>query len=265
MYTLTIEHCSDQDFLDRFRVDLSNSGEEVVILSPFLSRNRAIHYYPILMSLTARGVKVDVYTKPQNEQPESLREPYWQVESGLIQSGVSVHTRSGMHEKVGIVDNQILWHGSLNILSHSNTRESMLRFESTDLVQEIIAELQLGLEPATTKAVRGENTGDDELMDSPPCPICAGRMISYERAGMWICQKSPDCAGSVPLSASHQLIGDVKLIPQVQVSCPLCGTPMEISRGIFLRVICPSSDCGFSLDPRIASSLLRVLKRRGIV
>lgn len=265
MYTLKIEHCSDQDFLDRFRVDLSNSGEEVVILSPFLSSNRAIHYYQILMTLTERGVKVDVYTKPQNEQPESLRALYWQVEKALMQSGVSVHTRAGMHEKIGIVDNHILWHGSLNILSHNNTRESMLRFESTDLVQEIIAELQLGLERLSSEPVRGENAGTDDFIDSPACLICNGRMISYEHAGMWICQKSPDCAGSVPLSASHQLIGDVKLIPQVQVSCPLCGTPMEISRGIFLRVACPSSDCGFSLNPRLASSLLRVLKRRGVV
>jgi hypothetical protein len=217
------------------------------------------------MTLTARGVKVDVYTKPQNEQPESLRELFWQVETGLLQSGVSVHTRSGMHEKVGIVDNQILWHGSLNILSHNNTRESMLRFESSDLVQEIIAELQLGIGGATTEYVRDKSGGAEELIGLPACPICSGRMISYERAGMWICQKSPDCAGSVPLSASHQFIEDAKLIPQVQVLCPLCGTPMEISRGIFLRVACPSSDCGFSLDPRIASSLLRVLKRRGVV
>lgn len=110
-------------------MDLSNSGEGVVILSPFLSTNRAIHYYPILMSLTARGVKVDVYTKPQNEQPESLRELYWQVETGLLQSGVSVHTRPGMHEKVGIVDNQILWHGSLNILSHWQVPKGRVSFE----------------------------------------------------------------------------------------------------------------------------------------
>ena len=246
-------------------MDLSSAEEGVVILSPFLSTNRAIHYYAILMSLTARGVKVDVYTKPQDEQPESLRELYWQVETGLLQSGVSVHTRPGMDEKVGIVDNQILWHGSLNILSHNNTLESMLRFESTDLVRDIIAELQLGLERAPSEPVLAESASADELIDSPACPICKGRMVSYERAGMWICLKSPDCTGSVPLSAPHQVIGDVKLIPQVQVSCPLCETPMEISRGIFLRVVCPSSDCGFSLDPRIASSLLRVLKRRGVV
>jgi len=141
----------------------------------------------------------------------------------------------------------------------------MLRFESTDLVKEIVAELKLGLVGETNEPVGDENGDTSELIESPACPICVGRMISYERVGMWICQKSPDCVGSLPLSDSHQLIGDVKLTPQVQVSCPLCGTPMEISRGIFLRVACLSSECGFSLDPRLASSLLRVLKRRGIV
>ena len=217
------------------------------------------------MSLTGRGVKVDVYTKPQTEQPESLRELYWQVETSLIQSGVSVHARSGMHEKVGIVDNQILWHGSLNILSHNNTRESMLRFESTDLVQEIIAKLQLGLDRETTESVRDGSIDAIDLFDSPACPNCEGDMLAFERAGMWICEKSPDCAGSVPFSVSQRLGGEVKLIPQAQVSCPLCGTSMEISRGIFLRVACPALECGFSFDPRIASSLLRVLKRRGVV
>jgi hypothetical protein len=264
LYTLKIHHCSDQNFLDRFRADLDSSEEEVAILSPFLSKNRAIHYYPILMALTARGVKVDVYTKPQNEQPESLREPYWQVETALIQSGASVHTRSGMHEKVGIVDNRILWHGSLNILSHNNTRESMLRFESTDLVREIIAELQLEVGRVAAESISRVNAFAG-VIESPACPICGNGMIFYKRAGMWLCKNSPECAGSAALKASDQIAGDVKLIHQVQVSCPLCGTSMEISRGIFLRVACPALECGFSLDPRIASSLLRVLKRRGVV
>ena len=46
-----------------------------------------------------------------------------------------------MHEKVAAIDGRILWHGSLNILSHNNGRESMLRFESRDLVHEILQDL----------------------------------------------------------------------------------------------------------------------------
>ncbi len=260
MYTLKIEHCSDQNFLERFRTDLADSAQEVVILSPFLSNNRAIHYYPILLSLTARRVSVDVYARPQQEQPESLREHYWQVESGLRRSGVSVHTRTGMHEKIGIVDKQVLWHGSLNILSHNNSRESMLRFESTDLVEEVLADLQL----AHLKLAAGvyEPVQPRVVVDSPVCPICTGKMIPFEDAGLWVCERSPECKGTSRLTVDPSK--QPKPLPEIQISCPLCEAPMEISRGVFLRVTCSSQDCGFSLDPRIASSLLRVLKRRGV-
>lgn len=258
MYTLTIEHCSDQDFLDRFRTDLVNSAEHVIVLSPFLSNNRALHYYPVFKSLTSRNVKVDVYCKPQNEQPESLREHYWEVQSGLERVGVTVHARPGMHEKVAFVDNRVLWHGSLNILSHNSTRESMLRFDSSELIEEVRAQLRLdeemGGHPSTSAPLA------DDFSDSPSCPICAGKMMPFEDAGIWICETSPECKGTSPMRARSE---SSKAFAEVSIPCPLCASPMEISRGIFLRVACSSSECGFSLDPRIAASLLRVLKRKG--
>jgi hypothetical protein len=43
---IPIVHCSDREFLDLFRADLASSTDQVTILSPFMSQNRAIHYYP---------------------------------------------------------------------------------------------------------------------------------------------------------------------------------------------------------------------------
>jgi len=259
MYTLRIEHCSDQDFLVRFGRDLASAARQVIILSPFLSNNRAFHYYPVFMSLTSRNVKVDVYSKPQKEQPESLRQHFWEVQNGLERAGVSLHTRPGMHEKIAFVDNHVLWHGSLNILSHNDTRESMLRFESSALIEEVLAELQLA------KGMVGHPSYDeapaDAFPESPPCPICSGKMVPFADAGIWICEISPECKGTSLMTARSER---PKSFARVKISCPLCGAPMEISRGVFLRVACSSQECGFSLDPRIASSLLRVLKKRGV-
>jgi ribosomal protein L37AE/L43A len=269
-YTLHIDHCSDAHFLDRFRFDLVNAAHRVVVLSPFLSNNRAFHYYPVFMSLTARGVKVDVYAKPANEQPTSLRDHYGQVELALMRAGVRLHNRAGMHEKISIIDDQILWHGSLNILSHNDTRESMLRFESADLVDQVLGELVLSsrVAPSDSYPTAGFPQAEEAYADtrSPTCPVCSGRMISFEDAGLWICENSPKCSGSLSTTAlltSRQSEAG-KMIPEVKISCPVCDAPMQVSRGIFLRVACSSEYCGFSLDPRIASSLLRVLKRKGI-
>src|SRR5262245_48824344 len=80
---IPIAHCSERDFVDLFRVDLASSTERVIILSPFLSPNRTIHYYPVFRSLTIRHVIINIYTKPKYEQPESLRDYYGEVERGL--------------------------------------------------------------------------------------------------------------------------------------------------------------------------------------
>jgi hypothetical protein len=259
MYTLKIEHCSDRIFLDRFRADLANATGEVVILSPFLSTNRAVHYYPILSILTARSVTVDVYARPQYQQPESIREHYSQVETGLNSVGASLHTRVGMHEKIGILDKRILWHGSLNILSHNDTRESMLRFESPDLIAELLTELEL----KPTSARKTDSTAVSAVgVAVPACPICAEKMLPFVDAGMWLCVRSPECSGNLQLTPA--LTKQENQLTEVKIACPVCGETLNVSRGIFLRAACSSRECGFSLDPRIASSLLRVLRKKGV-
>lgn len=160
-----IKHCSEQSFLDLFCADMGGSEDHVIILSPFLSQNRAIHYHPALITLTRRQVSIDIYTRPKSGQPESLRDQFDQVEQRLRSIGTRLHFRPGMHEKVGIIDGRILWHGSLNILSHNNTRESMLRFESPDLSQEVLNYIGIHLTPPSqvdsTRTISGEPSSED--------------------------------------------------------------------------------------------------------
>lgn len=222
------------------------------------------------MALNARGVRVDVYARPGNQQPESLRYHYSEVEAALCRTGAQLHPRSGMHEKIGIIDGRILWHGSLNILSHNNTRESMLRFDSTELVQEVLKELRLGSELTFSEVPAKEEVSeptprDGRVTSFPTCPVCSGRMLPFEDAGRWICENSPKCSGNLPATGLSALQKEMNtLLPEVKIQCPVCDAAMQISKGVFLRIACSSAECSFSLDPRIASSLLRVLKRRGV-
>ena len=55
----------------------------------------------------------------------------------LRKVGFIVDLRAKMHEKIAIIDGEVLWHGSLNILSHRDTSESMLRLESRALCEEL--------------------------------------------------------------------------------------------------------------------------------
>src|SRR5690606_14572480 len=83
-----------------------------------------------LRAALARGVRVRVLTQPPDSSRGDTAGEVRELVQALRGLGVAVDLRARMHEKIAILDERILWHGSLNILSHRDTHESMLRIES---------------------------------------------------------------------------------------------------------------------------------------
>jgi hypothetical protein len=68
----------------------------------------------------------------------------------MLQSiGVEVLYTGGHHRKLAIIDRQILWEGSLNILSQNESCEVMRRIESDELAMQMLqfTKLYRHLEP----------------------------------------------------------------------------------------------------------------------
>jgi phosphatidylserine/phosphatidylglycerophosphate/cardiolipin synthase-like enzyme len=57
----------------------------------------------------------------------------------LLQSAVSVIIKSNIHQKYIIIDNRLVWYGSINLLSFGNSEESIMRLESRELAAELEA------------------------------------------------------------------------------------------------------------------------------
>ena len=255
---LRVAHFSHERFHEQFRRDLEAAGERVILFSPFLAQNRVNYYHDLLAWLASRGVAVDVYAKPKHEQSENLQHQFDAVSRRLTLASVCLHVRPLMHEKIAIVDDAILWHGSLNILSHSGTSESMLRFESTDLVDHLLADLRLLPDSANDETSECENTSSE--MQVPTCPLCASPMRLYENAGLWICGSSPSCTGTLPISEDE--VVSVSTVETLSLPCPLCASPLQVTRGIMTRLECSTPSCEFSIDPRVTRGILRVLRQR---
>jgi hypothetical protein len=230
----------------------------VMLFSPFLAQNRVNYYYDLLAWLASRGLAVDVYAKPKHEQPETLQHQFDAVSRRLALASVHVHLRPLMHEKIAIVDDAILWHGSLNILSHSGTSESMLRFESVELVNHLLADL--GLLPGSTEPQTSRGEGVQAEAEAPLCPLCGSPMCLYEEAGLWICVSSPSCTGTLPVGGDATT--GVSDIETLSLPCPLCANPLQVRRGVMTQIECSSPSCEFWINPRVARGVLRVLRQR---
>lgn len=132
-------------FYSQFRHDLLRTTREVVIESPFIATERANKLYPIFQTLIARGVQVYVVTRDPREHSETM-EMQSEAEIQRFEAlGVQVLLCTGNHHrKLAILDRQVLWEGSLNILSQCRSREIMRRIESKEIATEMFEFLKLG-------------------------------------------------------------------------------------------------------------------------
>ena len=86
-----------------------------------------------------------VYTKPVGEHSQTyMCEDAAQAVSLLDKMGVEVVQQPEIHQKVAIMDDNVCWEGSLNILSHTgNTLEHMRRLIGRATAAEIKNNLRL--------------------------------------------------------------------------------------------------------------------------
>lgn len=130
-------------FYQQFRLDLLRSASEVVIESPFIAKERAEILYPIFERLIHRGVRVYVVTRDPREHSETMEEQSEAEVRRFEGLGVQVLLCTGNHHrKIAILDRQVLWEGSLNILSQAKSREIMRRIDSKKVATEMFSFLQ---------------------------------------------------------------------------------------------------------------------------
>ncbi len=135
---------------DRFHVslldDIKNAKNFLVIISPFLNMLRVQKFILAreVREALERGIDIIVVTRfPEPKKVSDVREHEKCIEA-LKNVGIRVVTvkEPTLHFKAVIIDNEIIYLGSINPLSILTYREIpadyMIRFESEALVDEII-------------------------------------------------------------------------------------------------------------------------------
>jgi hypothetical protein len=100
----------------------------------------------------AKAVQVTVYRRSQ--EPGSTAAG---LVDALVEAGCRVEVRDRMHEKVMIVDGEILWHGSLNLLANVGPTDLMMRYTdptACERVRRIMSAARME-RPARTWAAAG--------------------------------------------------------------------------------------------------------------
>jgi phosphatidylserine/phosphatidylglycerophosphate/cardiolipin synthase-like enzyme len=135
--------CDEKTFYPMFLRDLNKSSCQVIIESPFITSRRMVSLMPILTKLVHRGVKVIINTRPCAEHDAPFDFQATNTIDELQTIGVQILFTGNHHRKVAIIDQKILWEGSLNILSQNDSCEIMRRTDSSALARQMIDFLKL--------------------------------------------------------------------------------------------------------------------------
>jgi hypothetical protein len=136
----SISWFTGEGFYKAFEKDLRNVKSKVFLASPFTTAQGTDRWMQTFKDLRAKDVEIVGFTKPINEKDASTNSA--EIHTGLEGVFKELRPVSKMHEKLAVFDQRVVWLGSLNILSHKNSTEIMVRIDSPDFAQSIIDEYQ---------------------------------------------------------------------------------------------------------------------------
>lgn len=129
---------NEKDFYPSFIKDIKSCKQKLVIESPFITNKRLDTLLPILENLNTKRVHIIIHTRdPIETDDEYRRNEVYRAVSRLQHIGIRVMYTKGLHRKVAIIDQSVLYEGSLNILSQNESVEIMRRISSRYLVEQM--------------------------------------------------------------------------------------------------------------------------------
>ena len=150
----------EREFFNAFEPRIRTALHSIWLWAPWAAkRSRAI--LPLLVEAVERGVKVVVFVRGPKD---NIHERDGRDLAALRAALPTVVMMHQMHQKIAVFDEQVTLYGSLNMLSQSNTRETMMTVVGAGLAKRMIAE-----EHARVFA------------RPPSCAECGGREIDLRR------------------------------------------------------------------------------------
>jgi superfamily II DNA or RNA helicase len=129
-------------FLPVFNNDIVAAGKEILIVSPFVRKRRTLQMIRHLKISAIKNVHVTVVTRPAEEFKLSDQNALLETLDLFRQNEVRVVFKPNIHQKFAIMDQKVVWYGSINYLSFGNAEESVMRIESAHIANELLKSIE---------------------------------------------------------------------------------------------------------------------------
>ncbi|WP_155319289.1 TOTE conflict system archaeo-eukaryotic primase domain-containing protein [Desulfosarcina alkanivorans] len=133
----------DKDsFLPVFNQDINAAKKEILIVSPFVRKMRTLQMTKHLKMALEKKVRVLIVTRPKEDFKPKDHATIQRTLDLLTDCGAGVVFKSNIHQKFAVMDQKIVWYGSINLLSYGSALESIMRIESANIANELVKSIE---------------------------------------------------------------------------------------------------------------------------
>jgi phosphatidylserine/phosphatidylglycerophosphate/cardiolipin synthase-like enzyme len=94
-----------------------------------------------LMSVALdQKVRITIMTRPATDYKD--KPAVEEILNVLKTAGVNLVSKSNIHQKFAIIDQKVVWYGSINLLSFGRAEESIMRLNSSNIASELIRNIE---------------------------------------------------------------------------------------------------------------------------
>ena len=121
-----------------FEQDLSDAAKSILIVSPYIQKNRVSALLPLLTKAVKAGVRVCVYTRNSVSYERNQWEDVEATLNALKLQGIEVIGEEEIPQRYAIIDESIVWYGNIDFLAYGRKDSGVLRFENADIAGDLL-------------------------------------------------------------------------------------------------------------------------------
>ena len=121
-----------------YEQDLAQAHREIIISSPTLAKNKVYRMLRILQERQEAGVKVTVVTWHPDAYYHGRDEHRIELMKALRDAGIHIELVTENCEHYAVIDQEIVWYGSMNLLSKKDAEDNLMRVISKEIAAELL-------------------------------------------------------------------------------------------------------------------------------
>lgn len=126
------------NYADVFERDIVEAEKKIIISSPGLTLDKVERFVYLVKARQEVGVTVTVITTDPSNISYGSAEFFGSLIAAMRENGIHVIVKDEVAEHFAILDDELVWHGGMNLLGKEDAWDNLMRIRSAQVAEELL-------------------------------------------------------------------------------------------------------------------------------